>query len=240
MIATIALACTTTMASEPSSFLTDSGGHRLFRGSMPPGMIAATRQAMAPPMPPYQIPASPYFQPVAFHGPGNMAFALPQANAFGDPQSDLMAGLMVGQVYRFKITGIPGAPGTELFPTIEMVDRTFPPPGLATSYPIPIHIDADDIAAAADGSLVTRVIYLEDPQTAVPLRQPTSGAVPIDVGVVDDPLHTADRLGRVVAILRLGSLAPPRAPALMPGFVFGSPSWAPIYQADTASRGEHP
>ncbi|MEM8910192.1 MAG: hypothetical protein AAGC97_00385 [Planctomycetota bacterium] len=207
----------------------------LFHGRMPPGAIAATRQMMAMPQHPGIMPAGPYFQPVRFEGPDGLQFSLAQMGQFGEPQSELMAGLMVGQVYRFKITGLPSAEGAELFPTIEMVDRTYPPPGLATSYPIQVAIDEIDIASALDGQMVTRVIYLEDPQTAVPLRQPASGPVPIDVGESEDPLHMADRLGRVVAIVRIGSLAPPRARSLMPTFLFGSPPWAPIFKPESTS-----
>ena len=51
---------------------------------------------------------------------------------------------------------------------------------------------------------------------------------PVEVAEHQDALAVADRLGRPVAIVRLGSLAPPRTPALMPGFFFGFPAWAPI------------
>lgn len=229
---TIVVAAAT--AADPVGPLASSHRHNLFHGMMPPGQIAATRQMMAMPQHPGIMPSGPYYQPVRFRGPRGTEFSLPQMDAFVNAEAGLMAGLIVGQVYRFKITGLPGAEGAELFPTIEMVDRTFPPPGLATSYPVEVTIDANDIEAALDGQLVTRVIYLEDPQTAVPLRQPETGPMPIDVSEFQDPLHTADRLGRVVAIVRIGSLAPPRTPALMPGFLFGSPPWAPIYQPETA------
>lgn len=225
----VGAATPTASAEQPGDTLSGSGQHRLFHGAMPPGQIAATRQIMTP------YPMPPYFQPVAFQGPPGTRFSLALMGSFETPVEDLMAGLMVGRVYRFQVTGIPGAEGAELFPSIEMVDRTFPPPGLATRYPIPIQLDQDDMSAALDGQLVTRVIYLEDPQTAVPLQQPKTGSVPIDVAESQDPLETADRLGRVVAILRIGSLAPPTVPELMPSFIFGSPPWAPIFQPEPPS-----
>ena len=50
-----------------------------------------------------------------------------------------------------------------------------------------------------------------------------------------DPLEVADRMGRPVAIVRIGSMAPPREPVLLPQFFFGNPSWAPIYQPESVT-----
>ncbi|WP_044303762.1 hypothetical protein [Rhodopirellula sallentina] len=212
-------------AADPSDYLPRRSGHSLYAGDMPAGVIASTRQAMS-----YRQPVQPYFQPVRFHGPEGVRFSLAQYGTFGEGESDLMAGLMIGKVYRFRVSGIPRAEGAELYPTIEMVDRTYPPPGLATTYPIPVNLDEDDILAALEGRLVTRVIYLEDPQTATPLAEGPNGPVAIDVPEYQDPLEIADLRGRTVAILRIGSLAPPRAEVLKSQFFFGHPSWAPIFK----------
>lgn len=240
----LAIACvlatsTASTAAEPSQYLSSNGQHRLFNGAMPPGAIAATRQMAGPGGTAAMGVQAPYYQPVQIRGPQGVRFALPQMGSFQDPEPGLMAGLLVGQVYRFQISGIRGAEGAELFPTLEMVDRTYPPPGLATRYPIIVTIDEEDLQAALDGQLVTRVIYLEDPQTAVPLAQEpttdsdTGGETPIDVSQFQDPLQVADRLGRVVAILRIGSLAPPRSHELAPQFFFGYPTWAPIFKPES-------
>ena len=121
---------------------------------------------------------------------------------------------------------------SELYPTVEIIDRTYPPEGLATSYPIPINLDQEDLEAAMQGRLVTRVVYLEDPQTALPLAQKSTDTTVMDVSESEDALHVADRFGRPVAIVRIGSVAPPRAETLKPQFYFGYPSWAPIFQND--------
>lgn len=212
-------------AAEPSDYLSRDRGHPLFTGDMPAGVIAATRQSMG-----RQQPPRTYYQPVEFHGPPGVRFSLAQYGSFDEGESDLMAGLMIGQVYRFRVTGIPRAEGAELYPTIEMIDRTYPPSGLATTYPIPITLDEEDLQAARNGRLVTRVIYLEDPQTATPLPQGKQGPTAIDIPEYQDPLAIADLRGRTVAILRIGSLAPPRAEVLKSQFFFGHPSWAPIFK----------
>jgi hypothetical protein len=177
-----------------------------------------------------------YFQPVAFAGPDGVRFALPQSGSFVEPAQTLQAGLLIGVVYRFQITGIPAAEGAELYPTIELIDRTYPPPGLATRYPIQISLDEDDLDSALAGQLVTRVVYLEDPQTATPMVQTPQTTRPLEISEHQDALEVADRLGRPVAIVRIGSMSPPRAPALLPQFFFGYPTWAPIYQPEPAPQ----
>lgn len=212
--------------SEPSDYLPPSAGHRPFTADMPPGTVGDARMLGRGPL-------AGYFQPVDFNGPAGTRFALAATDGFASPEPRLMAGLGVGSVYRFQITGIPGAEGAELYPTVEIIDRTYPPAGLATSHPIPITLDVQDLRAALDGQLVTRVVYLEDPQTALPVAETPSTSRTMEIAANQDALEVADRLGRPVAIVRIGSLMPPGHPALMSRFNFGYPSWAPIYQPES-------
>ena len=218
-----------TMAAEPADYLGYGSRTRLLSGDMPPGALGQARLAG-------RGPVAGYFQPVAFVGPPGVHFSLPQGGGFADRSESLQAGLLVGGVYRFQITGIPGAEGAELYPTIEVIDRTYPPPGLATRYPIQIHLDEEDFDAALAGQLVTRVVFLEDPQTATPMEQTPATTRPLEVAEYQDALTVADRFGRPVAIVRIGSVSPPRAAALMPQFFFGYPIWAPIVQPEQATQ----
>lgn len=217
-------------AADPSGFLGPTGGqHRLLSSDMPPGVLGQARLAG-------RGPVAGYYQGVALAGPEGARFALPQNGAFLDPLESLQAGLLIGPVYRFQITGIPGAEGAELYPTIEVIDRTYPPPGLATRFPIRIYFDQDDFDAALSGQMVTRVVYLEDPQTATPLEQTAETSRPMEISEHQDALEVADRLGRPVAIVRIGSVSPPRTAALLPQFFFGYPSWAPVFQPQHATQ----
>ena len=212
----------------PAAYLPSTGGasngHRILSADMPPGYVGAARNAGRTLCPGY-------FQPVQFVGPEGTTFSLAQSGAFLDSTEDLQAGLLVGGVYRFKITNIPGNEGAELFPTVELIDRTYPPPHLATRHPIRIHLDTTDMIAALDGQMVTRVVYLEDPETATPMTQTRLTDRPIDIAEYQDALEVADQFGRPMAIIRIGSVAPPRLPELMHQFFFGYPVWAPIYAA---------
>ena len=62
-----------------------------------------------------------------------------------------MVGLTIGPVYRFRVTEIPGQPGLEIFPTVELIDRLYPPPGQALRFPVPIELTQDELLMAAEG-----------------------------------------------------------------------------------------
>jgi uncharacterized repeat protein (TIGR01451 family) len=144
---------------------------------------------------------------------------------------ELLAGAAIGTVYRFAVTDIPNLPDVEIFPTIELIDRLYPPPGLALRYPIPIQLTLEELELAAAGSFVTRVIYVEDPEQALPVNQHRDADQPwFEAARGDDPLVAADRFGRPVAILRIGGRVPGEAgacPQDVPPLVKYDPSQVP-------------
>lgn len=172
-------------------------------GAMPPGAIGRQRLMRGGPL-------SGYCQPVEIRAPRGVRIAPAAGSAFGAPQVDrLLVGLQVGPVYRFRVTDIDGHPGVEVFPTVEMVDRLYPPPGQATRFPVPVDLTTNELLMAAEGSFVTRVIYVEDPQLALATASATDGQTNwIEARPSDDPLVTADALGRPIAILRMGGRVP--------------------------------
>lgn len=131
----------------------------------------------------------------------------------GQPQPVLAAespaqfSVSVGHFYRLRVADIPELPGVELYPSIEILDRLHPPAGLEQQFPIPLVLDAADLQSAADGLLVTRVIYLERPQTASgddPLRRQE----PLTFPSGDNLIAAASLHGRPMAILRIGGRTP--------------------------------
>jgi hypothetical protein len=176
--------------------------HWLNAGVMPPGAIGSLRLQRGGPL-------LGYFQPVRIRAPEGARIALAEEGGFNDtPYGDVLVGMQVGPVYRLRVADIPNHPELEVFPTVELVDRLYPPPGMSLRFPIPIELTQDELELAANGSFVTRVIYVEDPQTALPIAQPASGEQPwIEAPPGQDPLVAADERGRAVAILRIGSRA---------------------------------
>ena len=149
--------------------------------------------------------------------------SLPQWQALDEGQrGSSTVGLLIGQPHRFRVAGIPGREGLEVFPTVELIDRLYPPPQQKTRFPIPIQLTAEELQMALAGKMVTRVIYLEDPRSALPLVENPGLQRYFEVAPGEDPLEVADRLGRPVAILRMGSRLPSdQGPD--DAFFFGSP-----------------
>jgi hypothetical protein len=184
---------------------------------MPPGAIGRQRLLRGGPL-------SGYCQPVLIRAPQGARIAPAAGSGFAEGSPDqLLAGLAIGPVYRFRVTEIPGHPGVEVFPTVEMIDRLYPPPGQSLRFPVPIDLTQQELEMAADGRFITRVIYIEDPQLAIPIAEKTPSETRwIDVRPGEDPLVTADSLGRPIAILRIGSRVP-EPNGVEPSFVYGAP-----------------
>jgi hypothetical protein len=120
-----------------------------------------------------------------------------------EAQAPAQAAMIVGHLNRVRITDLPGFPGVELYPTIEVIDRLHPPEGLAEQFPIPIEFTAEEIAAALNNQMVTKVVYLEQPDLAAPIAQGEFARVE-DLHPSLNLLETADMNGRPMAIIRLG------------------------------------
>ena len=115
--------------------------------------------------------------------------------------------LQVGGTYRLKISGIPALPGVEVFPTIELIDHLHAPPGSEQEFPVPLEITAADVEAAAENRMVTKVIYLEQPDLALPEPQEKSLHT-TDFAASANLMQVADERGRPVAIIRIGGRTP--------------------------------
>lgn len=116
-------------------------------------------------------------------------------------------GVPVGHLFRLKIDNIPDLPGVELYPTLEILDRLHPPRGQKHNFPVLVHIDRRDIDLTLAGNLVTRVVYLEQPQLAAPFEFDEATRTR-DLDKKDNALEQADRYGRPMVILRLGGRMP--------------------------------
>ena len=176
---------------------------------MPPGAIGSLRLRRGGPL-------SGFFQPVRIRAPLGVRISLAEGAGYGSPRADeVLVGMQIGHAYRLQVSNLPIDPGQEVFPTVEVIDRLSPPPGLALRYPIPIELTAEELDMAARGLFVTRVIYLEEPNLALPVDYDPAQEQPwVEAPHGADPLVVADGLGRPVAILRIGGRVPtPSNPA---------------------------
>lgn len=124
-----------------------------------------------------------------------------------------------GHIYRLRIADMPEFPGVEVYPSIEILDRLHPPQGRESDFPIPVVLTEADIREAIEGHMVTRVVYLEQPQLAAsfdPLRR----EIPQAVNPADNALQEADKFGRPMIIVRIGGRTP--SGSYMPYMYYGS------------------
>ncbi len=137
-------------------------------------------------------------------------------------QEGSQAKLVVSQSYRLRLSDLPEFPGVELFPSVEVLDRLHPPAGQVENFPIPLSFDIDELDAAIEGRMVTKVVYLEQPQFASPFELTSVTAVRT-VSARINLMEDADKAGRPIAIVRLGGRQPSRNETHGPFFGSGAP-----------------
>jgi hypothetical protein len=198
----IAIACLTGWLLTEFAIGQEPPIHYLHSAMLPPGTVAQGQLV--------RFPAAPgYFQPIKLVVPKRARVALVVNGNFDEPQSgSATAGMQVGMIYQLKITHIPFHEGAEIYPTIEVLNRLYPPHGQAVRFPVPIEFTQADLELALTGHYVTRVIYLEDPAAALAFADEPDRQRYFDVTPEADPLRAADRLGRPMAIMRMGSRVP--------------------------------
>lgn len=150
-----------------------------------------------------------HYQPVKIQLPsaGHVTFFQGNSQNAVLTQSPAQAGMVVGHTYRVRVSGMPEYPGVELFPTIEILDRLHPPEGHANEFPIPIEITAEEIEVVRQDRMVTKVVYLEQPDLAAPVEQGERIRIE-DLAASRNLLKAADQRGRPMAIIRIGGRLP--------------------------------
>jgi hypothetical protein len=110
-----------------------------------------------------------------------------------------------GALYRLKLTNIPGRPGVELYPTLEVAPAMPRTEAFLAHQAIPVGLTEEDLDQVLTGNFVTKVIYLPDAefQDLAVAGVETLVSTRLDPGV--DPIVEADRRGAIMAILRIGN-----------------------------------
>lgn len=110
-----------------------------------------------------------------------------------------------GALYRLKLANIPGRPGVELYPTLEVGFALPRTEAFLAHNAIPVQFTEEDFDQVLSGNFVTKVIYLPDPefQELALAGVETLVSTRLDPGV--DPITEADRRGAILAIVRLGN-----------------------------------
>jgi hypothetical protein len=110
-----------------------------------------------------------------------------------------------GAIYRLRLTNIPGRPGVELFPTLEVAPVTPRTDAYLAHSPIPVQFTEEDFDQVLSGNFVTKVIYLPDPEFQELALAGVETLVSTRLAPGVDPIAEADRRGSILAILRIGN-----------------------------------
>jgi hypothetical protein len=117
-------------------------------------------------------------------------------------------GVAVGYTYRLKISDLPDYPGVELYPSVEVLDRLCASSTCAEcQFAVPLEFTREEIEFAIRGRLVTKVIYLEQPQMAYFNDQTSRNGI-LDVPARRNLMAAADQAGRPMLLVRLGGRVP--------------------------------
>lgn len=110
-----------------------------------------------------------------------------------------------GEIYRLKLGSLPGRPGVELYPTIEMATAVPRTEAFLAHAPIPVEFTQEDLDQVLSGNFVTKVIYLPDPefQELAVAGVGTLVSTRLDPGV--DPIVEASHRGAILAVVRIGN-----------------------------------
>ncbi|MFQ5732458.1 MAG: hypothetical protein ACE5KM_10965 [Planctomycetaceae bacterium] len=166
----------------------------------PPGVAGAWAAALGRATPAYRQPVR-----VSLPSKGSVTFYDTAAKRTHSSPAPAQARMGVGFVFRVRLSDMPEFPNKVVYPSIEIIDRLHPPRGKADTFPIPVEFTADEIRLALAGRMITKVVYLEQPQLAYPTEKPIPTAT---IQPWKNLLTEADRRGRPMAIVRIGSRQP--------------------------------
>ena len=142
-----------------------------------------------------------------------------------------------GAIYRLKIANIPGRPGIELYPTLEIAPATPRTEAFLAHNAIPASLTEEDFDQVLSGNFVTKVIYLPNPEFQELALAGVDTLVSTRLEPGTDPIVEATRRGSILAIFRLGNkdLQAPGAGPMPEGGIMPTGYHAPI-----AGQGGYP
>lgn len=145
---------------------------------------------------------------VRFAGPEGMQVFVSQGEIGGRDATPLTApakhNFHPGR-HVLKLAAIPGRPGVQLFPSLEILQPGPDTVEFLDHTQISIQVTEEDLDQALGGNFVTKVVFLPAPefQELTLAGVETLVSTRVDPGV--DPVKEADRRGTILAVFRLGN-----------------------------------
>ncbi len=163
----------------------------------------AVAQYAYPLVPPQAMPPLLF---VKFAGPAGMRVTFYKGGGSGHSfAAPVSVGLRPGYVYRVQLSAIPGHAGLTLFPALDVRGSLMLGNRLRNGdFPAALVMRDLDAAAVREGSLVTKLVVLERPETAIPQASDKDDPIEIDVPAQGDLGAEAELRGKALMVLQLG------------------------------------
>ena len=182
-------------------------------GGMPPGQYQQVslpmRDLMAPPgamlTPARRVPTT----QINFRGVESLVinFSAQQPGSFDSPPLIAPAthDFPQGNIYRLKLSNIPGHPGKELFPTLEIAPTAARTQAFLAHSSVPIEFTDNDFDQVFSGNFVTKVVYLPNPEFQGIAMSGVGTLVNTSLQPGVDPIVEASKRGSILAVVRMGN-----------------------------------
>ena len=108
-------------------------------------------------------------------------------------------------IYRLQLSNIPGHPGKELFPTLEIAPTAARTQAFLAHSSIPIEFTDNDFDQIFSGNYVTKVVYLPNPEYQGIAMSGVGTLVNTQLQPGVDPIVEASKRGAILAVIRMGN-----------------------------------
>lgn len=110
-----------------------------------------------------------------------------------------------GNIFRFKLSNIPGRQGKELYPTLEIAPTMARTQAFLAHNAIPVEFTDTDFDQVLSGNFITKVIYLPNPEYQGLAMAGVGTLVNTQLEPGVDPIAEASNRGAILAIIRMGN-----------------------------------
>jgi hypothetical protein len=173
-----------------------------------PGAVAAVGALGGPPS-----PFPPMRTSVRFTAPNGMRVSWYAQSASGKAAFSSKVIQVPGRYnfpqanfYRLKLTDIPGFPGVELYPTLEVVPANGKTATFLAHSSVPLSLTRDDFEQVIAGNYLVKVIYLPYPQFQELAVAAPGVVVSTNLEPGADPIKEALQRGSILLVIRMGNI----------------------------------
>jgi len=108
-------------------------------------------------------------------------------------------------LYQLKLSNIPGHPGRELYPTLEIAPTAARTQAFLAHSSVPVEFTDNDFDQVFSGNFVTKVVYLPNPEFQGIAMSGVGTLVNTQLHPGQDPIIEASKRGSILAVIRMGN-----------------------------------